>query len=114
MGLDTFSRFICRFYTIAKGSSRKVALPTYLRALLFFLFFFFKKGLRFAPFICIAVACLHCFYVFRASILIFSFSFSHLRSLSFPSSFENFYLANLSKMIPASICQVRVTLELQV
>lgn len=32
MGLDAFSRFMCRFHRIAKGSSRKVALPTYLRA----------------------------------------------------------------------------------
>ena len=79
----------------------------------YFFCYFFKKGLRFTPFICIAVACLHCFYVFRASILIFYFSFSHLRSLSFPFAFEDFFLANLSKMIPASICQDRVTLELQ-
>ena len=78
MGLDAFSRFICRFYRIAKGSSRKVALPTYLRTLLFFLLFFQERLTVHTFYLhCGCVfALLLCFPCFHSDLLLFLLSFA--------------------------------------
>lgn len=129
---------MCRFHRIAKGSSRGIALPTYLLGhdyhfwSFFLLFsqerlgvhtFFFALRTR----VCIVftmgwfraigwISFILCFVLspfsfFHSYPLIF-LSFICVRFL-FLFFFEGFFLANFSKMIPASICQVRVTLELQ-